>query len=133
MEGKTVSEKWTISRNTKSYLIKNLFPPQKIQKIHNSPERLSIIIIIFIINKNFMSVSLTHVGVQKNSEIVFGEKMGKLLFTRHVKDRFEFFHNYQNTKLTDLAITSYMFLVFPMLNLLQSLINLREYTTQTSN
>ena len=34
----------------------------------------------------------------------------------------EFFHNYQNTNLTDQAITSY--LVFPILNLLQSLINL---------
>ena len=43
----------------------------------------------------------------------------------------EFFHNYQNTKLTDLAITSY--LVFRLLNVLQSLINLVEYTTQTSN
>ena len=40
---------------------------------------------------------------------------------------FEFFHNYQNTKLTDLAITSY--LDFPILNLLQSLINLVEYAT----
>ena len=34
----------------------------------------------------------------------------------------ELFHNYQNTKLTELAITSY--LVFAVLNLLQSLINL---------
>ena len=44
---------------------------------------------------------------------------------------FEFFPNHQNTKLTDLAITSY--LVFPILNLLQSLINLLEYATQKSN
>ena len=44
---------------------------------------------------------------------------------------FEFFHNCQNAKLTDLTISSY--LVFPMLNLLQSLINLVGYDTQTSN
>ena len=44
---------------------------------------------------------------------------------------FEVFHNYQNTKLTDAAITSYV--VFPLLNLLQSLINLVEYNAQASN
>ena len=44
---------------------------------------------------------------------------------------FEFFHNYQNTKLTDLAITSY--LVFAILNLLQSLINLVVFAIQSFN
>ena len=46
-------------------------------------------------------------------------------------DSNEFFHNYQNTKLRDLAITSY--LVFPILNLLQSLINLVVFAIQSSN
>ena len=44
---------------------------------------------------------------------------------------FEFFHNYQNKKLTNLEITCY--LVFLMLNLLQSLTNSVEYAPQTSN
>ena len=42
----------------------------------------------------------------------------------------EFFLNHQNTKLTDLAITSFLF--FPMLNFF-TVINLVEYATQTSN
>ena len=41
------------------------------------------------------------------------------------------FLNYENTDLTDLAITS--FLLFPMLIFLQLVINLVEYATQISN
>ena len=52
-------------------------------------------------------------------------KKSALLLNYHRSVVFEFFRNYRSTKLTDLAIACY--LVFPMLNLLQSPINLVKY------
>ena len=83
---------------------------------------------IFIVNDEAQKVfvfSLSSINVSLQNE-------NKCYHFADLKSlRVEFFHNYRNTKLRDLVITSYF--VFHMLNLLHSLIKFVEYTIQTSN